>query len=72
VADEQVIMHELMDKITEGLIQWVKKQKQLIGEPLNEFISDQQVYLGRHACIWFSGDNAVLMSPKSYGEFVVP
>jgi uroporphyrinogen-III decarboxylase len=72
MADEPVIVHELMDKITACLIQWVKRQKQLIGEPLNECISDQQVYLGRHAGIWFSDDDAVLMSPKSYGEFVVP
>jgi uroporphyrinogen-III decarboxylase len=72
MADEPALMHELMDKITEGLIRWVKKQKQVIGEPLNECIGDQQVYLGRHAGIWFSDDDAVLMSPKSYREFVVP
>lgn len=72
MADEPVLMHELMDKITEGLIRWVTKQKQLIGEPLNECIADQQVYLGRNAGIWFSDDDAVLMSPKSYREFVVP
>jgi len=72
MADEPALMHELMDKITEGLIRWVKKQKELIGEPLNECIGDQQVYLGRNAGIWFSDDDAVLMSPKSYREFVVP
>lgn len=72
MEDEPVMMHELMDKITEALIVWAKKQKRLIGEPLNECISDQQVYLGQHAGIWFSDDDAVLMSPKSYREFVVP
>lgn len=66
------LMHELMDKVTEGLIRWVKKQKEVIGEPLNECISDQQVYLGKHAGIWFSDDDAVLMSPETYREFVVP
>lgn len=64
--------HELMDKITEALIVWVKLQKQVIGEPLTECISDQQVYVGRHAGIWFSDDDAVLMSPGTYKEFVVP
>lgn len=66
------LMHELMEKVTEGLIRWVKKQKEVIGEPLHECISDQQVYLGKHAGIWFSDDDAVLMSPETYREFVVP
>ena len=72
MEDEPLAAHELMDKVTEALIGWVKKQKQVIGEPLSECISDQQVYTGRHAGIWFSDDDAVLMSPKSYAEFVVP
>jgi len=70
--DSPAAMHELMEKITETLILWVKRQKQVIGEPLNECISDQQVYTGKHAGVWFSDDDAVLMSPKTYNEFVVP
>lgn len=70
--DAPEVMHELMEKITEALILWVKRQKQVIGEPLNECISDQQIYIGKHAGVWFSDDDAVLMSPKSYAEFVVP
>ena len=66
------LMHELMDIVTESLIVWVKKQKEVIGEPLTECFSDQQVYLGQHAGIWFSDDDAVLMSPETYKEFVVP
>ena len=61
-----------MDKVTQALILWVKRQKQVIGEPLNECISDQQVYIGRHAGVWFSDDDAVLMSSRLYKEFVVP
>ena len=72
MEDEPLAAHQLMDKVTEALIGWVKKQKQVIGEPLSECIGDQQVYTGRHAGIWFSDDDAVLMSPKSYAEFVVP
>lgn len=64
--------HELMDKITEALIHWVKWQKQEIGERLDECFSDQQIYVGRHAGVWFSDDDAVLMSPRTYREFVVP
>jgi hypothetical protein len=70
--DEPALAHELMDKITETLIRWVKRQKEVIGEPLNECISNQQVYIGRHAGVWFSDDDAVLMSPKAYREFVAP
>lgn len=70
--DDPAAMHELMDKVTEGLIRWVKKQKEVIGEPMNYCISDQQVYTGKHAGVWFSDDDAVLMSPDTYREFVVP
>ncbi len=70
--DDPKAMHELMDKVTETLILWIKKQKEVIGEPLNYCISDQQVYTGPHAGVWFSDDDAVLMSAKTYREFVVP
>src|SRR5579872_6542380 len=63
---------ELMEKVTETLIAWVKKQKSLIGEPPTDCISDQQVYVAGHAGVWFSDDDAVLMSPSTYKEFVVP
>ena len=72
MEDEPLAAHELMDKITEALIQWIKRQKEVIGEPLTECIGDQQVYTGRHAGIWFSDDDAVLISPRLYKEFVVP
>jgi len=70
--DHPEAMHELMDKLTEALILWVRAQKAVIGEPLNECIGNQQIYLGKNAGIWFSDDDAVLMSPKAYQEFVVP
>ena len=70
--DHPTAMHELMEKVSEGLIRWVKKQKEVIGEPLNYCIADQQVYTGKHAGVWFSDDDAVLMSPDTYREFVVP
>jgi uroporphyrinogen-III decarboxylase len=70
--DHPNLMHELMDIVTEALIVWVKKQKEVIGEPLNYCIADQQVYTGPHAGVWFSDDDAVLMSYKTYKEFVVP
>jgi len=44
----------------------------VIGEPLDECIGNQQVYVGKNAGVWFSDDDVVLMSAKSYREFVVP
>ncbi|HMD84563.1 MAG TPA: uroporphyrinogen decarboxylase family protein [Terriglobia bacterium] len=72
MQDNPMVMHELMDKVAETLIRWVRKQKEAIGEPLTECISDQQVYIGEHGGVWFSDDDAVLMSPRTYKEFVVP
>lgn len=72
MQDDPIAMHELMDKITEALILWAKRQKQIIGEPRDECIADQQVYTGKHAGVWFSDDDVMLMSTKTYKEFVVP
>jgi hypothetical protein len=44
----------------------------VLGERLTECIGDQQVYLGTNAGIWMSDDDAVLVSPRIYAEFVVP
>ncbi len=70
--DRPDLMHRLMDIVTDSLILWIKKQKEVIGEPLDWCISDQQVYMGKHGGVWFSDDDAVLMSPETYREFVVP
>jgi hypothetical protein len=72
MQDDPTALHELMDKITTTLIGWAKRQKREIGESLTECISDQQIYTGKHAGVWFSDDDCVLMSPASYREFVVP
>lgn len=65
MVDEPLAAHALMDKITEALIGWVKKQKEVTGEPLTECIGDQCIYTGRHAGVWLSDDDAVLISPSS-------
>jgi uroporphyrinogen-III decarboxylase len=72
MVDEPLAVHELMDKITEALIGWAKRQKEVTGEALTECVSDQCVYTGRHAGIFLSDDDAVLISPKLYKEFVIP
>jgi hypothetical protein len=72
MADYPNAAHELMDKITEATIAWVRKQKEVIGEPLNQCFTDQQVFTGTHAGVWFSDDDASLMSAEMYREFVRP
>jgi len=72
MADDPTAAHELMDKITESLILWIRRQKQEIGEATSECFGDQQIYTGRHCGLWVADDDAVLMDPRSYREFVVP
>ena len=72
MADDPVAAHELMDKVTEALIVWVCKQKEVISERLTECAGGHQIYYGTNAGVWFSDDDAVLMSARFYREFVVP
>jgi uroporphyrinogen-III decarboxylase len=64
--------HELMDKITESLIIWIKRQKAEIGESSSECFGDQQIYIGKNAGVWLADDDAVLINSELYKEFVVP
>lgn len=70
--DHPNLMHQLMDVVTEALIVWIRKQKEVIGEGQTECFTEQQVYTGKNIGVWLSDDDAVLMSPKTYREFVVP
>jgi len=70
--DHPSAVHELMDKITTTQIMWYKRQKEVLGLGMAESFGDQQVYTGAHAGVWFSDDDAPLMSPEIYREFVVP
>ncbi len=66
-------MHELMEKVTEALIQWVTYQKGLTGLP-----ADGEAYpLGirlpdGYGGAWMSDDDAVMFGPELYREFVAP
>jgi uroporphyrinogen-III decarboxylase len=70
--DHPSAAHELMDKITESLIVWIKRQKAEIGEGLSACFGDQQVYTGINAGVWIADDDAVLIGSDLYKEFVVP
>jgi hypothetical protein len=69
--EEPEAVKDLMAIITEALIQWVRLQKQIIGEPLDAS-NGLQGFWSPKAGIWLSDDDLVTMGPEQYAEFVVP
>jgi 5-methyltetrahydrofolate--homocysteine methyltransferase len=68
---EPRMIHNLMDLVTEAFIEWVKTQKEHIGEPLDSSNGLQGAY--SPGCgVWESDDDLVLIDPGLYQEFVVP
>lgn len=65
-------IHNFMDLLSETVIEWVKLQKQLIGEPLNHCFGNQGIYVPEGVGVWFSDDDSVIISAELYKEFVVP
>jgi hypothetical protein len=61
-----------MDLLSDTAIEWVKYQKQIIGEPLNHCYGNQGVYVPEGVGVWFSDDDSVIISEEHYREFVVP
>jgi len=68
---EPGMIHELMDLVTEAFIEWVKVQKQHIGEPL-EWSNGLQGTVSPGCGVWESDDDLVLVNAHLYEEFVVP
>ncbi len=68
---EPQMVHELFDLVTEAFIDWVKVQKNHIGEPL-EHSNGLQGAFSPGCGVWESDDDLVLISPELYAEFVAP
>jgi 5-methyltetrahydrofolate--homocysteine methyltransferase len=69
--NEPAAMHDLFDIVTEAFIEWVKVQKQHIGEPLESSNGLQGAY--SPGCgVWESDDDLVLVNASLYREFVAP
>ncbi len=68
---EPAMIHQLMDLVTEAFIEWVKVQKQHIGEPLS-WSNGLQGAFSPGCGVWESDDDLVLVDPGLYKEFVVP
>jgi len=69
---EPKMVHELFDIVTTAFIEWVKVQKQHIGEPLDASNGLQGVWSPKGIGVWESDDDLVLIDARLYEEFVVP
>ena len=65
-------IHKLMELVTDTLIKWIKKQKEVVGMPMDCCWGNQGVYVPEGIGVWLSDDDAVLMPPALYDEFVAP
>jgi len=70
--EEPEAVKDLLTIITESLIDWVKLQKEIIGEPLDSSNGLQGVWSPKGTGIWLSDDDIVSVGSKQYGEFIVP
>lgn len=69
--DEPGLVHDLLDLVTDAFIEWVRVQKEHIGEPLDTSNGLQGVGASAVGC-WESDDDMTMLSPEMYGEFVAP
>lgn len=70
--DEPRMVHEMFNLVTEAVIQWVKAQKTVTDEPLNECRGEQGVWVPPPCGVWLADDEAVNLPAHLYEEFVVP
>jgi len=68
--DDPAVIKELFDIVTETLILWVKKQKEIIGLKLDEANGLQHMWTPKGVGIWMSEDDDVMISPDIWAEFV--
>lgn len=70
--EEPGLVHDLMALVCETVIDWVKLQKEYIGEPLDQSNGLQGVWSPKGVGIWLSDDDLVSMNAELYETFVVP
>jgi len=66
-------VHELMQTVTDALIDWVRLQKELAGQSLEDDAYVLGIKIpGGFGGVWISDDDCVIFGPELYREFVVP
>lgn len=70
--DEPKLVHDLFTLVTDAFIAWVKVQKAVTGEPMDECWGEQGVWIPPGVGVWLADDEAVNLPPYLYEEFIVP
>ena len=71
--DHPEAVHELMQKVTDALIDWVRMQKQAAGQDTcdDAYVLGTKIPSGLGG-VWISDDDSTLLGEDLYREFVVP
>jgi uroporphyrinogen-III decarboxylase len=66
-------IHDLMQMVTDALIDWVRLQKEVAGQSLEDdaYVLGIKIPSG-YGGVWMSDDDCVIFGPDLYREFVVP
>lgn len=73
MTDHPKAMHELMQRVTGALIDWVRVQKKAAGQSMEDdaYVLGVKIPHG-FGGVWMSDDDCVIFGPDLYREFVVP
>lgn len=71
--DHPAAIHELMQLVTDVLIDWVRVQKEVAGQDScdDAYVLGTKIPAGLGG-VWISDDDSTLLGPDLYREFVVP
>lgn len=70
IADDPGAVKHLFEIVTETLILWTKKQKEILGLEIDEVNGLQDIWTPKGVGIWLSEDDDMMTSPKIWEEFV--
>ncbi|NQT36650.1 MAG: hypothetical protein HQ581_04125 [Planctomycetes bacterium] len=71
--DHPNAVHDLMQMVTDALIAWVRLQKEVAGQSLEDDAYVLGIKIpGGYGGVWMSDDDCVIFGPDLYREFVVP
>lgn len=73
MVDYPSLIHKFMDMVTDALINWVKIQKECIGEKIETsgYIIGAKIPEGQGG-VWIADDDSVIIGSGQYQEFVKP
>ncbi len=71
MKDDPAVVDRLVSIVNDTLIEWVKLQKKYIGEDLDSANGLINIRPPDGVGIWFSDDDAVILSPDLYKRFIM-